>query len=84
MVRLMRLGWCIGIFVFLTFAISNAEVAAQLSTGWYGDTKKIAEMETGEKFLPKDIPAEVHFNLWEQIEPYFDDVEIIYFAGANL
>lgn len=55
----------------------------QLSTGWYGDTKKIAEMETGEKFLPKDIPAEVNFNLWEQIEPYFDDVEIIYFAGGE-
>jgi len=55
----------------------------QLSTGWYSDTKKIAEMETGRKFLPDDIPREVHFDLWEDIQPYFEDVEIIYFAGGE-
>ena len=35
------------------------------------------------KSFYKDIPVSA-FNLWEQIEPYFDDVEIIYFAAANL
>ena len=55
----------------------------QLSTGWYGDTKKISKMETGRSFLPDNVPTETHFDLWEQIQPYFDDVEIIYFAGGE-
>jgi radical SAM protein with 4Fe4S-binding SPASM domain len=55
----------------------------QLSTGWYPDIKKIAVMETGRSFLPDDIPKNNKFDLWEQIEPYFEDVEEIYFAGGE-
>lgn len=55
----------------------------QLSSGWYNDTKKIAVMETGESFLPKDIPTDRNYDLWEQIEPHFEDVEEIYFAGGE-
>ena len=50
----------------------------QLSTGWYEDTKKIYGL------LPSDIPQEVDPDkLWEQIEPLFDTVEEIYFAGGE-
>jgi radical SAM protein with 4Fe4S-binding SPASM domain len=50
----------------------------QLSTGWYEDTKKMY------KILPSDVPQEVDPNkLWSQIEPLFDSVEEIYFAGGE-
>jgi radical SAM protein with 4Fe4S-binding SPASM domain len=50
----------------------------QLSTGWYSDTKKIYGM------LPTDVPTEVDPNkLWKQIEPLFETVEEIYFAGGE-
>lgn len=50
----------------------------QLSTNWYEDTKKLWGS------LPDDIPdASQQFNLWEQILPYFDKVEEIYFAGGE-
>jgi radical SAM protein with 4Fe4S-binding SPASM domain len=55
----------------------------QLSTGWYNDSKKISEIETGRKFLPDNVPGEITFDLWEQIQPYFNDVETIYFAGGE-
>lgn len=48
----------------------------QLSTGWYEDTKKIWGS------LPNDIPK-TEVNLWEQIQPLFDTVEDIYFAGGE-
>ena len=51
----------------------------QLSTGWYGDTKKIWGG------LPPDLPEKGRvFELWEQIEPYFPIVEKIYFAGGGV
>jgi organic radical activating enzyme len=50
----------------------------QLSTGWYEDTKKMYGQ------LPNDIPRETNPDeLWEQIEPLFDTVEEIYFAGGE-
>ena len=50
----------------------------QLSTGWYEDTKKIY------KTLPIDIPRETDPDeLWKQIEPLFETVEEIYFAGGE-
>lgn len=50
----------------------------QLSTGWYEDTKKIY------KTLPLDIPRQTNPDkLWHQIEPLFDTVEEIYFAGGE-
>jgi len=50
----------------------------QLSTGWYEDTKKIY------KTLPIDIPHETDPDkLWKQIEPLFETVEEIYFAGGE-
>ncbi len=55
----------------------------QLSTGWYPDIKKIAVLETGESFLPDDVPKGNTFDLWEQIEPHFESVEEIYFAGGE-
>lgn len=55
----------------------------QLSTGWYPDTKKIAVIETGRSFLPDDVPKKQHYDLWEQIEPHFEYVEEIYFAGGE-
>jgi len=55
----------------------------QLSTGWYPDTKKIAVLETGRSFLPDDVPKKNTFDLWEQIEPHFESVEEIYFAGGE-
>ena len=55
----------------------------QLSTGWYPDTKKIAVMDTGRAFLPDDVPKKNTFDLWEQIEPHFEYVEEIYFAGGE-
>ena len=55
----------------------------QLSTGWYPDTKKIAVLETGRSFLPDDVPKGNTFDLWEQIEPHFEHVEEIYFAGGE-
>ena len=55
----------------------------QLSSGWYNDTKKIALLETGKAFLPEDVPTDRNFELWEQIEPHFDTVEEIYFAGGE-
>ena len=41
----------------------------QLSSGWYGDTKKIALIETGKSFLPDDVPKERNYDLWEQVLP---------------
>jgi len=50
----------------------------QLSTGWYEDTKKLWGS------LPLDIPdSNQTFNMWEEIEPFFKDVEAIYFAGGE-
>jgi radical SAM protein with 4Fe4S-binding SPASM domain len=50
----------------------------QLSTGWYEDTKKIWGS------LPNDIPDKIkQFDLWDQILPFFDTVEEIYFAGGE-
>jgi radical SAM protein with 4Fe4S-binding SPASM domain len=50
----------------------------QLSTGWYEDTKKIYNA------LPVDIPGETNPDkLWKQIEPFFETVEEIYFAGGE-
>jgi len=50
----------------------------QLSSGWYDDTKKIYGG------LPNDIPdPKKTINLWEQLEPYFETVEEIYFAGGE-
>ena len=55
----------------------------QLSSGWYSDTKKIAVLETGKAFLPDDVPTDRNLELWEQIEPHFETVEEIYFAGGE-
>tara|TARA_B100000085_G_scaffold180022_1_gene164216 strand:+ start:439 stop:1698 length:1260 start_codon:yes stop_codon:yes gene_type:complete len=55
----------------------------QLSTGWYTDVKKISVIETGKPTLPNDIPKGNKFDLWEQIEPHFESVEEIYFAGGE-
>jgi MoaA/NifB/PqqE/SkfB family radical SAM enzyme len=50
----------------------------QLSTGWYEDTKKLWGG------LPQDIPdSEPKFDMWKEIEPFFPDVESIYFAGGE-
>jgi organic radical activating enzyme len=50
----------------------------QLSSGWYEDTKKMYGI------LPSDIPNDPDPDkLWEQIEPLFDTVEEIYFAGGE-
>lgn len=50
----------------------------QLSSGWYEDTKKIYGS------LPNDIPdPKKTLDLWEQLEPYFETVEEIYFAGGE-
>jgi len=50
----------------------------QLSTGWYEDTKKMYNA------LPVDIPRETNPDkLWKQIEPLFETVEEIYFAGGE-
>jgi len=48
----------------------------QLSTGWYEETKQIFGS------LPDDVPNN-KVNLWEQIQPLFDTVEDIYFAGGE-
>lgn len=51
----------------------------QLSTGWYDDHKRLS----GGK-LPIDIPdPSKDPNIWLQIEPLFDTVEEIYFAGGE-
>ena len=55
----------------------------QLSSGWYSDSKKIALKETGRAYLPDDVPKTQHYDLWEQIEPHFEYVEEIYFAGGE-
>jgi MoaA/NifB/PqqE/SkfB family radical SAM enzyme len=50
----------------------------QLSTGWYDETKKIYGQ------LPNDVPKETDPDeLWKQVEPLFDTVEEIYFAGGE-
>lgn len=50
----------------------------QLSTGWYEDTKKIYGI------LPADVPNDPDPDkLWKQIEPLFETVEEIYFAGGE-
>lgn len=50
----------------------------QLSTGWYEDTKKLWGN------LPQDIPDPApKFDMWKEIEPFFPDVESIYFAGGE-
>lgn len=50
----------------------------QLSSGWYEDTKKMYGI------LPADVPNDSNPDkLWNQIEPLFDTVEEIYFAGGE-
>ncbi len=50
----------------------------QLSTGWYEDTKKIWGR------LPNDVKLiKETAETWEEIEPLFDIVEEIYFAGGE-
>ncbi len=50
----------------------------QLSTGWYEDQKKMWGQ------LPNDLPDPgKNINMWNQIEPLFDKVEDIYFAGGE-
>lgn len=50
----------------------------QLSSGWYEDTKKLWGS------LPQDLPdPKTQPDLWSQIEPLFDTVEDIYFAGGE-
>lgn len=50
----------------------------QLSSGWYEDTKKIWGK------LPSDVKViKETAETWEQIEPLFDIVEEIYFAGGE-
>ena len=50
----------------------------QLSTGWFEDTKKIWGS------LPEDaLPIREKKDTWEEIEPMFDSVEEIYFAGGE-
>jgi organic radical activating enzyme len=50
----------------------------QLSTGWYDETKKIYGR------LPNDVPKETDPDeLWNQVEPLFNTVEEIYFAGGE-
>lgn len=50
----------------------------QLSSGWYEDSKKIFGKLPDDCNFP--IPT---VDLWEQIEPHFDCVEEIYFAGGE-
>jgi hypothetical protein len=50
----------------------------QLSSGWYEDTKKMY----GKLPLDVDIVKE-NDKTWEEIEPLFDVVEEIYFAGGE-
>ena len=50
----------------------------QFSTAWYEDAEKLF----GE--LPIDIPMpKKNKNMWKEIEPLFDTVEEIYFAGGE-
>ncbi len=50
----------------------------QLSTAWFDDTKKIWGT------LPVDaLPVKAKTDIWEEIEPLFDTVEEIYFAGGE-
>jgi len=50
----------------------------QLSTGWYDEVKKIWGS------LPDDVPqSRKNLNMWEEIQPFFDKVEEIYFAGGE-
>lgn len=50
----------------------------QLSSGWYEDTKKLWGR------LPPDVKiVKETAETWEQIEPLFDIVEEIYFAGGE-
>jgi len=50
----------------------------QLSTGWFDDIKKIWGS------IPEDaLPIKEKKDLWEEIEPMFDTVEEIYFAGGE-
>ena len=50
----------------------------QLSTSWFDDTKKIWGT------LPDDaLPIKEKKDTWEEIEPLFDTVEEIYFAGGE-
>ena len=53
----------------------------QLSSGWYKDTKK---MYGGLNFEDNfDLIKERTIELWEQLEPHFETVERIYFAGGE-
>jgi len=50
----------------------------QLSTGWYEDTKKIWGS------LPNDVKViKENVQTWDEIEPLFETVEEIYFAGGE-
>lgn len=50
----------------------------QLSTGWYDDHRRAFGG------LPRDIPdPKKNPNIWAQIEPLFETVEEIYFAGGE-
>jgi len=51
----------------------------QLSTGWYDDHKRLSNGT-----LPPGCPdPDRPMTMWEQIEPLFDSVEEIYFAGGE-
>ena len=51
----------------------------QLSSGWYDDFKKLSGGT-----LPPDCPDPNRpMTLWSQLEPLFDSVEEIYFAGGE-
>ena len=51
----------------------------QLSTGWYDDHKRLSG-----GVLPPGCPdPDRPITLWEQLEPLFDTVEEIYFAGGE-
>lgn len=51
----------------------------QLSSGWYDDFKRL-----NNGVLPPDCPdPDRPITLWEQLEPLFDSVEQIYFAGGE-
>ena len=53
----------------------------QLSSGWYKDTKKMyGSLNFEDNF---DLIKERTIEVWDQLEPHFDTVERIYFAGGE-
>ncbi len=65
----------------------------QLSSGWYPDAKEMDRLDKKEEGviiktgnLPPDIPQKDDarlIQLWEDLEPHFETVEEIYFAGGE-